>query len=515
MTLASRHEEPPGFERELFEFEVRENQPPGQFVGSVRVATHSGELLYILEDKQSNTDHVLDDLLPRSNIDPNDPDSDNGICSGLPLTCFQIHPYTGVVTTARSLDFEKHGSFKFKVKAMGKSDQSAVASVIISVLDANDNEPQLTTFDLFGEVEESADVGKPIRDQETGKPLLIGGHDLDGSPMNSDLSYTIISPIGRIPFELSRFTGLVVVSGPLDREAKSHYILKVQVVDMGNPKLRCARLVSVFISILDVNDNAPEFLKSNYLVEIPFPLLPSLELLTVSAVDLDDTSVIVYSFVFPDSDKKMTTSKMDKGIPAHGFLSNDEQQLQRFFQVDQSTGVVTVCDDVEALSVVNSNRSWRLAIKASDSEFETVASLEVRLQDSALSSSSSSSSSSGMKCKTSDGKVTENLNETQLVGAFDGVRGNLGNDWSAVSYELLNYRHLFQVQRTSGVVYTRPGVVLDREGKSCECAVVVIVMTSFITTTDSIVVIIINIIITSNTIIVIITDVIIIVIDLN
>ena len=489
VTLTSRHEEPPEFERNLFEFEVPENQPPGQFVGSLRVATHSGELLYVLEDGQDSTDHVLDDLdsrhdlRPRSNLDLSDPDSDNGVCSGSPSTCFQINPYTGVITTTRSLDFERHYHFKLKVKVMGKSDQSAVASVVIRVLDVNDNEPQLATFDLHGEVEESADVGEPIRDPETGKPLLIGGYDLDGSPMNSDLSYTVVSPVGRVPFELSPFTGLLVVSGSLDREAKSLYSLEVRVTDTGKPRLRCARLVSVSITILDVNDNAPEFLKSDYRVEIPFPPPPSLELLTVSAVDLDDSSIVVYSFVYPDD-----PHDMGKSIPVPGFLSNDDQQQQRrVFQVDHSTGVVTVCDDVEAIPLDSSKRSWRLTILASDGEFEARASLEVRFQDSTLSSSSSSStsSSSGMKCRIPDGKVTENLNETQLVGAFDGVRSNHGNSWSGVSYELLNYRHLFLVQRTSGVVYTKPGVILDRERKSRECSVAIVVMTSSTSSSSS------------------------------
>ena len=59
-------------------------------------------------------------------------------------------------------------------------------------------------------------------------------------------------------FSISPEDGIVTLSKPLDRETQDSYNISVKAIDQGAPQRY--NVTSLFILVLDVNDNPPEFL---------------------------------------------------------------------------------------------------------------------------------------------------------------------------------------------------------------------------------------------------------------
>uniref|UniRef100_A0A8C0ARK7 Cadherin domain-containing protein n=1 Tax=Buteo japonicus TaxID=224669 RepID=A0A8C0ARK7_9AVES len=91
---------------------------------------------------------------------------------------------------------------------------------------------------------------------------------------------------------MSSGTGWIVVASELDREAVDFYNFGVEAQDQGNPPM--ASSASVSVTILDVNDNSPEFTQREYSARLNEDAAVGTSVLTVSAVDRDANSVITY-----------------------------------------------------------------------------------------------------------------------------------------------------------------------------------------------------------------------------
>ncbi|NXW19334.1 CELR2 protein, partial [Circaetus pectoralis] len=94
------------------------------------------------------------------------------------------------------------------------------------------------------------------------------------------------------PFTINNSTGWIVVASELDREAVDFYNFGVEAQDQGNPPM--ASSASVSVTILDVNDNSPEFTQREYSARLNEDAAVGTSVLTVSAVDRDANSVITY-----------------------------------------------------------------------------------------------------------------------------------------------------------------------------------------------------------------------------
>ncbi|NXT26716.1 CELR2 protein, partial [Syrrhaptes paradoxus] len=94
------------------------------------------------------------------------------------------------------------------------------------------------------------------------------------------------------PFAINNSTGWIVVASELDREAMDFYSFGVEAQDQGNPPM--ASSASVSVTILDVNDNSPEFTQREYGTRLNEDAAVGTSVLTVSAIDRDANSVITY-----------------------------------------------------------------------------------------------------------------------------------------------------------------------------------------------------------------------------
>ena len=97
---------------------------------------------------------------------------------------FTINPVTGEVTTTRTLDHETQNSHMLTVQACdsGEVQLCDTASVIVSVLDFNDEAPRFDVAEYVVDVCETAVAGQPLV-----QPVAT---DLD-SGVNAYLTYTL------------------------------------------------------------------------------------------------------------------------------------------------------------------------------------------------------------------------------------------------------------------------------------------------------------------------------------
>ena len=114
----------------------------------------------------------------------------------------------------------------------------------------------------------------------------VSAQDED-SGFNGKLQYVIVSGNPNGVFQIGTYSGEVSVYSKLDREFLDHYTLTVKASDMGN--LKKVSEMFLEIHILDVNDCAPKFQSSRYVIDDISEDTPvNTTLLIVSATDLDD-----------------------------------------------------------------------------------------------------------------------------------------------------------------------------------------------------------------------------------
>ncbi|XP_041802709.1 cadherin EGF LAG seven-pass G-type receptor 3 [Chelmon rostratus] len=256
---ANKH---PHFSQYNYQVQVAENQPPGTSVivmsASDPDAGDAGRLSYT--------------IAPLMNSRSSD--------------YFQIHPDTGLITTTQILDREHMDLHYFRVTAtdFGSSRLSGTTMVAITVSDRNDHSPIFEQTEYRETIRENVEEGYPI--------LQLRATDLD-SPSNANIRYRFIgdtAAMARAAFEIDPRSGLITTRGAVDRETNEHYTLQVEASDQGKEPGPRSATVKVFITVLDENDNVPQFSEKRYVVAVKEDVRPHSEILRVSATDRDKDS---------------------------------------------------------------------------------------------------------------------------------------------------------------------------------------------------------------------------------
>ncbi|XP_053502499.1 protocadherin Fat 3a [Ictalurus furcatus] len=166
---------------------------------------------------------------------------------------FTIHPYTGEIKTATSLDREKVERYSLVARATDGGGLSCEATVSIMLLDVNDNPPR------FG----SAHYETSVYENTAAKALLTQLNAVDPDLGESrKVVYSLVDSAEGV-FSIDKWTGVVALERPLDREVQSSYLVVVRASDLGVP-YRLSSLTNLTIAVLDVNDNPPVFERRDY-----------------------------------------------------------------------------------------------------------------------------------------------------------------------------------------------------------------------------------------------------------
>ncbi|XP_055782682.1 protocadherin alpha-7-like isoform X31 [Salvelinus fontinalis] len=192
---------------------------------------------------------------------------------------FDLDTLTGEITVVGPINFEEKDSYLIDIQA---SDQGPVPlttekSVIVKIIDVNDNAPEIEITSFSNAIPEDSRPGTTV--------ALISVNDLD-----SGLNGKVICSISEdVPFKLMPSLQdnmySVVTKSPLDREKQGHYDVTIVAKDSGQPSLSSVKTVSVVVS--DVNDNSPEFSLSPYNFYVSENNDPGASVFSVSASDHD------------------------------------------------------------------------------------------------------------------------------------------------------------------------------------------------------------------------------------
>ncbi|CAL8362782.1 unnamed protein product [Lota lota] len=242
----------PVFSPALFEVDFAEENQPGERVLSVTAA-----------DADSGTNaELIYGIVADSSV------------KGL----FEIDPNSGEVRARRPLDREQRERYEFRVTAADKGSTShkGTATVVIRVLDRNDNDPKFMLSGYSFSVLENMPPLSPVG--------MVTVMDVDrGENARVHLS---VEPDGG-KFVVQNGTGTILSSISFDREKEGSYTFRLKAVDGGDPPR--SSYVSVSINVLDENDNDPVVTKpANFSFRRLSPLAtPDSRVEVVEAEDLD------------------------------------------------------------------------------------------------------------------------------------------------------------------------------------------------------------------------------------
>ncbi|XP_048366159.1 protocadherin-10 isoform X5 [Sphaerodactylus townsendi] len=306
----------PAFEQPVYTVSLPENSPPGTLVLQLNASDpdegQNGEIIY------SFSSHI----------------------SARARELFGISPRTGRLEVNGELDYEESSVYQVYVQAkdLGPNAVPAHCKVLVRVLDANDNAPEISFSTVKEAVSEAAAPGTVV--------ALFSVSDRD-SEDNGQVHCELLQ--GDAPFRLkSSFKNYytIVTEGPLDREQPGGdaYTLTVVARDLGEPQLSATKSIQVRVS--DVNDNAPRFSQPVYQVYVSENNVPGAYIYAVSATDRDQGANAQLAYAILDSQiQGMSVFTYVSINSENGFLyalrSFDYEQLKEFsFQVEARDAAV-------------------------------------------------------------------------------------------------------------------------------------------------------------------------------
>ena len=267
ISILDVNDNPPVFAQSTFSTTLLENSPPATVLSSVAILAEDRE------DIGANAEIVY--LVHPDNA-----------------TLFSIHPISGLLMALVSFDYETDPTdLEIIVVATdsGSPPLSAQAQVTVTLIDVNEFAPQFTMGSYGVEIREDASVFTSV--------LTVTAEDFDGDT-GAFIEYSLINSEGTLPFAIDNSTGVVYSTDSLDRESiESYQLMAVASNPLGSPVLSSS--VTVTVTLLDINDNAPIFMQENYVAAITTGFEVGNQILSISAGDSDAglNGTIQYSLV--------------------------------------------------------------------------------------------------------------------------------------------------------------------------------------------------------------------------
>ena len=275
-------DEPPVFSRNLYTLNISESTTPGTALPDLSIAA---------TDPDYNV--VLRYSIP----------SDQGVSD------FRIQQASGLIIVAQTLDYESTRDYRFTIVTEDSQGNQDNATVVIYIIDENDNTPVFNSTVYSETIPENFPVNDAV--------LTVRATDRD-STSNSDLTYYITAGNTGNAFRIDSQTGVISLHNSLNREVNSSYALTVEAVDAGSPQLTGSATVNIMVS--DVNDHPPRFLQAEYRGFIDETAATGDRVLDSS------NNTLIISYDDPDEGAVVTIT----------FLGTYP------FTIDSSTGIVTV-----------------------------------------------------------------------------------------------------------------------------------------------------------------------------
>uniref|UniRef100_A0A8C5U1D8 Cadherin domain-containing protein n=1 Tax=Malurus cyaneus samueli TaxID=2593467 RepID=A0A8C5U1D8_9PASS len=203
---------------------------------------------------------------------------------------FKINAETGQIRLKKPLDYEETKTYEIDIQASDGGGLSAHCKVEVQVKDVNDNAPEVIITSLTSTLSEAAPPNTVV--------ALFNVRDRD----SGDNGRTTCELIGEQPFRITLLAAdayALVTSEALDREQVAEYNVTVRARDEGTPALSASK--TLFLRLLDVNDNAPTFTQAIYTMMMSEnePAGRSLGRLSATDPDAGENARVRYALVPP------------------------------------------------------------------------------------------------------------------------------------------------------------------------------------------------------------------------
>ncbi|XP_041845388.1 protocadherin gamma-A11-like isoform X27 [Melanotaenia boesemani] len=299
VTVVDANDNVPVFSQTVYKASLAENSPVGTAVISVSATDAdeglNGEITY-------EFDHVS---FKNSDV-------------------FSLHYKTGEVKVAGAIDYEKVSSYEMQISAKDGMGLVSYATLIIDIIDINDNAPLINLKSLSNPIPENVSPGTEVG--------IINVQDRD-SENNRQVRCSIQQgvPFKLIP-SIKNYYSLVTTE-QLDRELVSDYNITITATDEGSPPLSSSKTVQ--LSVADINDNPPVFEEQSYSAYVTENNKPGSTLCSVTARDPDwrQNGTVIYSLLPGEVNGAQVSSYLsvngDTGV-IHAVRSFDFEQFRSF-----------------------------------------------------------------------------------------------------------------------------------------------------------------------------------------
>ncbi|XP_035858977.1 protocadherin alpha-3-like [Sander lucioperca] len=343
------------------------------------------------------------------------------------MDVFSIDENTGEIKVTGKIDFEECKSYEIDIQASDKGQVPLTTdkSVMINIIDVNDNAPEIDVTSFSSSIKEDSKIGTTV--------ALISVSDLD-SGINGKVICTIKE---EVPFTLSPSLQenmyAVVTRSQLDREIVSQFDVTIIAKDTGDPLFSTEKTISVIVS--DVNDNSPEFSSSPYVFYITENNSPGASVFSVKASDRDESDNALISYnIFREA--------------------SGDNTLISFLNINSETGDILALKgfDFETL------KTFQFQVVATDSGTPSLSSnvtVNVFILDQndnapvILYPVSSNGSAEGVE------EIPRNVNAGHLVTKVRAYDADIGyNGWLLFSLQEVTDHSLFGLDRYTGQIRT-------------------------------------------------------------
>ncbi|XP_023032454.1 protein dachsous [Drosophila willistoni] len=408
LSIIDAQQRPPIFEKQRYNYQVKEDKPMGTVVGSVMASSS--------------------DSAQRGGIR-------YSIYSGDPDGYFSIESSSGNIRIAHPLDHEAKAQVLLNIQATSSGDPPVYGhtQVKIEVEDVNDNAPEFETTSVRISVPENAELGTPLyaahaKDKDSGKSGQV------------TYSLSSLSKKSLNLFAIDGSSGHLVLSQHLDYEVSQRHTLIVTARDAGTPSL--SSNLTILVDVQDVNDNPPLFERDEYAVNISEVRPVNTQIIQVNATDRDT-----------GNNARLTYRIVDAGVD-NVSISNSHalSDISQHFGVFPNSGWLYLRSPLDR----EQRDRYQLTVMATDNgtpAAQAKTRIVIRVLD-------ANDNDPKFKRSNYEFRIEENMRRGSKVGIVQASDLDLGDN-AAIRYSLMPQNSSFQIQPITGEITTKEP--LDRE----------------------------------------------------
>ncbi|KAK1175363.1 hypothetical protein AOXY_G3063 [Acipenser oxyrinchus oxyrinchus] len=241
---------------------------------------------------------------------------------------FRINSSTGEIFTKQHLKYQNStGASNININRhsfiVTASDRGAVplmseTTVIVNIVDSNDNPPQFEITKYFTPVTKSVKIGTKL--------IRVVASDKKDFGLNSEVEYFLTGGNSSSRFYLDSQSGWVSVASSLVFDVNKVYLVEITAKDKGN--LPLSSQATLHILVTEENRYSPEFSQSHISVTIPESLTAGTNIRTVSArdKDIEMNGLIKYSLSSGNEAGLFTMNSTSGSLTLAKPLDYEEQQ---------------------------------------------------------------------------------------------------------------------------------------------------------------------------------------------